>query len=39
VLVRDGTLVSFDMEELSRKASEITARMLRTATDTPMQRY
>ena len=39
VLVRDGKLANFDMEELSRKASEITARMLRTGTDAPMQHY
>jgi 5-methylthioadenosine/S-adenosylhomocysteine deaminase len=39
VLVRDGKLVYLDMAELSRKASEIAARMLRTPADTPMQSY
>jgi 5-methylthioadenosine/S-adenosylhomocysteine deaminase len=39
VLVRDGRLLNVDMELLARKASEITARMLRATTDSPMQRY
>ena len=39
VLVRDGKLLNVDMELLARKASEITARLVRTATATPMQHY
>ena len=39
VLVRDGRLLHLDLEELRRRAAEITARLVAATADRPMQRY
>jgi 5-methylthioadenosine/S-adenosylhomocysteine deaminase len=39
VLVREGRLLHLDMEELRRRASEITSRLIAGAGGQPMQRY
>jgi len=39
VLVREGRLLHLDMEELRRRAAEITARLVAGAGGQPMQRY
>ena len=39
VLVREGRLLHLDMEELRRRAAEITARLVAGADGQPMQRY
>ncbi len=39
VLVREGLLLHLDMEELRRRASEITSRLVAGAAGQPLQRY